>query len=130
MSDAILALDNVCKVFDGADHVRALDGVCLDIGRTERIAIMGRDEDHDREPYRGHAIQYLGAKAVITVSGTDVSGSYNKTFTRKGLTLDVGPVSLSGGYKLWSARVTAMDGDPPGNDTTVQTATPPGTKCA
>jgi hypothetical protein len=77
-----------------------------------------------------HAIQYLGAKAVITVSGTDVSGSYNKTFTRKGLTLDVGPVSLSGGYKLWSARVTAMDGDPPGNDTTVQTATPPGTKCA
>ena len=77
-----------------------------------------------------HAIQYLGTTAIITVSGTDVAGSYRKTFTRKGLTLDVGPVSLAGGYKLWSARVTAMDGDPPGNDTTVQTATPPGTKCA
>ena len=77
-----------------------------------------------------HAIQYLGAPAVITVAGTDVGGSYRKTFTRKGLALDVGPVSLSGGYKVWSARVTAMDGDPPGNDTTVQTATPTGTKCA
>jgi len=76
-----------------------------------------------------HAIQYLGATAVITVSGTDIAGSYRKKFTRKGLALDVGPVSLLGGYKLWSARVTAMDGDPPGNDTTVQTATPPGTKC-
>ena len=76
-----------------------------------------------------HAIQYLGAPAVITVSGTDVGGSYRKTFTRKGLALDVGPVSLSGGYKVWSARVTAMDGDPPGNDTTVQTATPTGSKC-
>jgi hypothetical protein len=77
-----------------------------------------------------HAIQYLGAKAIITVSGTDIGGSYHKTFTRKGLALDVGPVSLSGGYKVWSARVTAMDGDPPGNDTTVQTATPTGNKCA
>ena len=73
--------------------------------------------------------EYLGATAVITVSGTDIAGSYRKKFTRKGLALDVGPVSLLGGYKLWSARVTAMDGDPPGNDTTVQTATPPGTKC-
>lgn len=76
-----------------------------------------------------HAIQYLGAKAIITVSGTDIGGSYHKTFTRKGLALDVGPVSLLGGYKLWSAKVAAMDGDPPGNDTTVQTATPTGTKC-
>jgi hypothetical protein len=76
-----------------------------------------------------HAIQYLGTKAIIMVSGTDVGGSYRKTFTRKGLTLDVGPVSLSGGYKLWSAKVAAMDGDPPGNDTTVQTATPTGSKC-
>jgi hypothetical protein len=76
-----------------------------------------------------HSIQYLGADAVITVSGTDIGGSYRKKYTRKGLTLDVGPVSLLGGYKVWSARVTAMDGDPPGNDTTVQTATPAGTKC-
>jgi len=30
-----------------------------------------------------HAIQYLGATAVITVSGTDIAGSYRKKFTRK-----------------------------------------------
>ena len=77
-----------------------------------------------------HSIQYLGADALITVSGTDISGSYRKKYTRRGVSLDVGPVSLNGGYKVWSARVTAMDGDPPGNDTTVQTATPTGTKCA
>jgi len=76
-----------------------------------------------------HAIQYLGATAIITTSGTDIGGSYRRKFTRKGLTLDVGPVSLAGGYKLWSAKVTSLDGDPPGNDTTVQTAPPPTTKC-
>ncbi len=41
MSDAILALENVYKVFDGADSVRALDGVSLTIGPAERVAIMG-----------------------------------------------------------------------------------------
>jgi hypothetical protein len=76
-----------------------------------------------------HAIQYLGATAIITVTGTDVSGSYRKKFTRKGLALDVGPVNLHGGYKTWSAKVTAMDGDPPGNDTTVQTAPPTNSNC-
>lgn len=76
-----------------------------------------------------HAIQYLGADAIITVSGTDIAGSYTKKFTRRGLSLDVGPVDLAGGYKVWSARVTAMDGDPPGNDTTVQTAPPPNSNC-
>jgi hypothetical protein len=76
-----------------------------------------------------HSIQYLGSDAVITVSGTDIGGSYRKKYTRKGLSLDVGPVSLAGGYKLWSARVSSMDGDPPGNDTTVQTATPTGSQC-
>jgi hypothetical protein len=76
-----------------------------------------------------HAVQYLGADAIITVSGTDIAGSYRKKFTRRGLSLDVGPVDLTGGYKVWSARVTAMDGDPPGNDTTVQTAPPPDSNC-
>jgi len=76
-----------------------------------------------------HAVQYLGADAIITVSGTDIAGSYKKTFTRRGLSLDVGPVDLAGGYKVWSARVTAMDGDPPGNDTTVQTAPPTNSNC-
>jgi len=76
-----------------------------------------------------HAVQYLGADAIITVSGTDIAGSYRKKFTRKGLSLDVGPVDLKGGYKVWSAKVTAMDGDPPGNDTTVQTAPPTDSNC-
>jgi hypothetical protein len=76
------------------------------------------------------AIQYLGATAIITVSGTDIAGSYRQKFTRKGLALDVGPVDLAGGYKIWSARVTAMDGDPPANDTTVQTAPPTDSKCS
>jgi hypothetical protein len=76
-----------------------------------------------------HAVQYLGADAIITVSGTDVAGSYRQKFTRTGLALDVGPVDLRGGYKVWSAKVTAMDGDPPGNDTTVQTAPPTNSNC-
>jgi hypothetical protein len=76
-----------------------------------------------------HAIQYLGATAIITVTGTDIAGSYRQKFTRRGLALDVGPVDLAGGYKLWSAKVTAMDGDPPGNDTTVQTAPPTNSNC-
>ncbi len=76
-----------------------------------------------------HAVQYLGADAIITVSGTDIAGSYRQRFTRKGLALDVGPVDLGGGYKVWSAKVTAMDGDPPGNDTTVQTAPPADSNC-
>jgi hypothetical protein len=76
-----------------------------------------------------HAVQYLGATAIITVSGTDIAGSYKRPFTRKGVSLAVGPVSLAGGYRVWSAKVTAMDGDPPGNDTTVQTAPPANSKC-
>lgn len=77
-----------------------------------------------------HAIQYLGTTAIITVSGTDIGGIYRRKFTRKGLALDVGPVDLRGGYKVWSAKVTAMDGDPPGNDTTAQTAPPPNSTCS
>jgi hypothetical protein len=76
-----------------------------------------------------HAVQYLGADAIITVTGTDIAGSYKKTFTRRGLSLDVGPVDLTGGYKVWAAKVTAMDGDPPGNDTTVQAAPPTNSNC-
>ena len=76
-----------------------------------------------------HAIQYLGTTAIITVSGTDIAGVYRQKFTRRGLALNLGPVDLTGGYKIWSAKVTAMDGDPPGNDTTVQTAPPTNSTC-
>jgi hypothetical protein len=77
-----------------------------------------------------HAIQYLGTTAIITVTGTDIGGSYRQKFTRRGLALDLGPVNLHGGYKTWSAKVAAMDGDPPGNDTTVQAAPPTDSNCA
>ena len=76
-----------------------------------------------------HADQYIGSKALIVVTGTGISGTYSRPFTRKGVALDAGTVSLGGGYQLWSAKVATVDGDPPGNDTTVQTAPPTSTKC-
>ena len=76
-----------------------------------------------------HADQYIDAPALILASGTDIQGTYRKTFKASGVSLDVGPVTLGGGYKVWSAKVLSLDGDPPGNDTTVQTAPPATTKC-
>lgn len=75
------------------------------------------------------ADQYIGSKALIVVSGPSIAGTYSRPFTRNGVTLDAGTVSLAGGYQLWSAKVATVDGDPPGNDTTVQTAPPTSTKC-
>jgi hypothetical protein len=71
-----------------------------------------------------HADQYIDAPALITASGTGIQGTYRKRFTESGMSIELGPVSLAGGYQLWSAKVTAMDRDPPGNDTTI-TAGPP-----
>ncbi|HMJ00054.1 MAG TPA: hypothetical protein VK488_09495 [Gaiellaceae bacterium] len=76
-----------------------------------------------------HAVQYIGAPALILVSGTGIAGTYKKTFKASGMSLDVGPVKLGGGYKVWSAKVLSLDGDPPGNDTTVSAAPPTTTKC-
>jgi hypothetical protein len=45
------------------------------------------------------------------------------------VSIELGPVSLAGGYQVWSAKVTAIDRDPPGNDTTVQAAPPANSKC-
>ncbi len=75
------------------------------------------------------ANQYIGAPATIMASGTGIEGPYRKTFTASGVSLDVGPVSLGGGYRLWSARVASLDGDPPGNDTTIQAGPPSTVKC-
>jgi hypothetical protein len=75
------------------------------------------------------AEQYAGSKALIVVTGTGIAGSYTRPFTKDGVALDAGTVSLAGGYTLWSAKVATVDGDPPGNDTTVQTAPPTSTKC-
>ncbi|MFZ1700118.1 MAG: ABC transporter ATP-binding protein [Pyrinomonadaceae bacterium] len=41
MKETIVALEKVCKTFDGADHVRALDGIDLAMPRGQRVAIMG-----------------------------------------------------------------------------------------
>lgn len=76
-----------------------------------------------------HANQYIGAPALITAAGTGIAGTYRKTFKGSGVSLDVGPITLGGDYQVWSARVASMDGDPPGNDTTIQAAPPATTKC-
>jgi len=76
-----------------------------------------------------HADQYIGATALITATGSGIAGTYRKPFTEKGVSLDLGPVSLAGGYQLWSAKVASLGGDPPGNDTTIQAAPPSSSKC-
>jgi hypothetical protein len=76
-----------------------------------------------------HANQYIGAPALIMAAGTGIDGTYPKTFKATGVSLDVGPITLGGGYRIWSAKVVSLDGDPPGNDTTIQAAPPNSTKC-
>ena len=76
-----------------------------------------------------HAEQYIDAPALITASGTGIQGTYRRRFGEQGVSIELGPVSLAGGYQVWSARVTAIDRDPPGNDTTVQAAPPTDNKC-
>jgi hypothetical protein len=76
-----------------------------------------------------HADQYIGATAVIVATGTGIEGTYRKPFKANGVSLDLGPISLAGGYRVWTASVASIDGDPPGNDTTIQAAPPANTKC-
>jgi hypothetical protein len=76
-----------------------------------------------------HADQYIGAPALIMASGTGIEGPYRKTFEASGMSLDVGPITLGGGYRVWSARVASLDGDPPGNDTTIQAGAPADVEC-
>jgi hypothetical protein len=76
-----------------------------------------------------HADQYIDAPALITASGTGIQGTYRKRFTAKGMSIELGPVTLAGGYQLWSAKVTALDRDPPGNDTTITAGPPTHNKC-
>jgi len=76
-----------------------------------------------------HADQYIGAPALILAAGAGIDGTYPKTFKASGVSLDVGPLALAGGYKVWSAKVLSLDGDPPHNDTTIQTATPTTANC-
>jgi hypothetical protein len=76
-----------------------------------------------------HADQYIGSPALILADGPGIQGTYKKTFKASGVSLDVGPVTLGGGYRIWSAKVLTLDGDPPGNPTTIQAAPPANTKC-
>lgn len=70
-----------------------------------------------------HADQYIGYPALIQTTGTGISGTHRLPFKANGLSLQVGPVELRG-YSVWQAKVLSIDGDPPGNDTTVQAAPP------
>jgi hypothetical protein len=76
-----------------------------------------------------NADKYFGTRAVITASGTGIGGSYTKQFVGKPMSLDVGPIPLGGAYQIWTAKVTSLDGDPPGNDTTISAAPPSSAKC-
>jgi hypothetical protein len=76
-----------------------------------------------------HAEQYIDAPALITATGTGIQGTYRKRFGERGLTIELGPVSLASGYQVWSAEVTALDRDPPGNDTRIQAAPPTDNEC-
>ena len=76
-----------------------------------------------------HAEQYINSPALIMAEGPGIQGTYKKTFKASGVSLDVGPVTLGGGYRIWSAKVLSLDGDPPGNPTTIQAAPPANTKC-
>jgi hypothetical protein len=75
------------------------------------------------------ADQYIDAPALITASGTGIQGTYRKRFTANGMSIELGPVSLTGGYQLWSAKVLALDQDPPGNDTTITAGAPTDNNC-
>ena len=75
------------------------------------------------------ADQYIDAPALITASGTSIQGTYRKRFKENGVSIELGPVSLTAGYQLWSAKVTALDMDPPGNDTTITAGPPTNNKC-
>jgi hypothetical protein len=76
-----------------------------------------------------HADQYIGAPVLLQATGTGIEGAYQKTFAASGVSLDVGPITLGGGYRLWSAKVASMDGDPPGNDTLIQAGPPSSVDC-
>ena len=76
-----------------------------------------------------HADQYIGYPALIMTTGTGIAGTHRLTFKASGVSLQVGPVSLASGYQVWQAKVLSLDGDPPGNDTTVQAAPPSATNC-
>jgi hypothetical protein len=75
------------------------------------------------------ANRYIGETAVIQVTGPGISGTYRKPFSARGLTFEPSPVSLAGGYAVWSATVLSIGGDAPGNRTTIQAAPPRGANC-
>ena len=65
-----------------------------------------------------HADQYIGAPALILAAGTTIEGMYRKTFALRSEPRRR-PIPFGGGYRTWSAKVVSLDGDPPGNDTTI-----------
>lgn len=75
------------------------------------------------------ANRYIGETAVIRVTGPQITGTYRKRFTARGLTFEPSPVSLAGGYAIWAATVVSIGGDAPGNATTIQAAPPQAVNC-
>lgn len=75
------------------------------------------------------ANRYQGETAVIQVNGPGITGSYSKRFTAQGLKFEPSPVSLAGGYTIWSAHVASIGGDAPANNTTIQAAPPQTVDC-
>jgi hypothetical protein len=102
-------------------YLRALAPETSVSGCTMRIRYMWKPHFQ--------AIRYLGETAVIQVNGPGITGSYRKPLSRQGLTLETSPVSLAGGYTIWSAHVASIGGDAPGNNTTIQAAPPRGLDC-
>jgi hypothetical protein len=75
------------------------------------------------------ANRYQGETAVIQVNGPAIAGSYRRRFTAQGLTFEPSPVSVAGGYTIWSAHVASIGGDAPANNTTIQAAPPQTVDC-
>ncbi|HYZ20031.1 MAG TPA: hypothetical protein VE615_10845 [Gaiellaceae bacterium] len=75
------------------------------------------------------ANRYIGETGVIQVTGPQITGTYRKRFTARGLTFEPSPVSLAGGYAIWAATVVSVGGDAPGNPTTIQAGPPRGVDC-
>jgi hypothetical protein len=75
------------------------------------------------------ADRHFGDVAVIRVAGPEIAGTYRRPFGKKGVMLELGPVTLINEYTIWSAEVVSIGGDPPDNETTVQAANPASERC-
>jgi hypothetical protein len=76
-----------------------------------------------------NADDHFGETAVVRVTGPGIEGTYRVPFTRAGAQLETPPVTLAGGYVLWTAKVVSIGGDPPDNETLVRAGNPASNRC-